>query len=98
MAPSPFGVNQIMRAEYRPGATLPFDMEPGSQRDIYLDTYMLHSVYYERGICVRDHCGAEPPRDTEPPGHLASVGGRDRAATSYAAADCVQAPASAAGG
>ena len=53
-------------------------------------------VYQESGICVRDHCGAEPPRDIEPPGLVTAVGGRDRASASYAAADRVKAPASAA--
>src|SRR6266404_6548888 len=59
---------------------------------------MLYGVYEENGICVRNHCGAEPPRDTEPPGLVTTVGGRDRASTSYAAADRVKAPASAARG
>src|SRR5260221_8595237 len=59
---------------------------------------MLCRVYQERGICVRNHCGAEPPRDTEPPGLVPTVGGRDRASASYAAANRVQAPASAARG
>src|SRR5579863_4786744 len=65
---------------------------------IYLDTHMLCGVYQESGICVRNHCGAEPPRDTEPPGFVATVRWRDRASTSYAAADRVKAPASAARG
>ena len=65
---------------------------------IYLDTHMLHGVYQESGICVRSHCGAEPPRDIEPAGLVTTVGGRDRASTSYAAADRVKAPASAARG
>src|SRR5229473_5980350 len=55
-------------------------------------------VYTEHGICVRNHCGAEPPRDTEPAGLVTTVGGRDRASASYAAADGVKAPASAARG
>src|SRR5467141_1050324 len=59
---------------------------------------MLCGVYEENGICVRNHCGAEPPRDTEPPGLVTTVGGRDRASASYAAADRVKAPASAARG
>src|SRR3989449_4690381 len=59
---------------------------------------MLCGVYQESGICVRNHCGAEPPRDTEPPGLVTTVGGRDRASSSYAAADRVKAPASAARG
>src|SRR5580658_1655725 len=57
---------------------------------------MLCGVYQEHGICVRNHCGAEPPRDTEPPGLVATVGRRDRASASYGAADCVEAPAGAA--
>src|SRR6266404_333690 len=65
---------------------------------ICLDTHMLCEVYKESGICVRNHCGAEPPRDTEPPGLVTTVGWRDRASTSYAAADRVKAPASAARG
>src|SRR5438445_1947006 len=63
---------------------------------IYLDTYMLCGVYQEDGICVRNHCGAEPPRDIEPPGLVTTVSWRDRASTSSAAADRVKAPASAA--
>src|SRR5712691_6952537 len=59
---------------------------------------MLCGVYQESGICVRHHCGAEPPRDIEPPGLVPTVGWRDRASTSYAAADRVQAPARAARG
>src|SRR5713226_3039540 len=65
---------------------------------IYLDTYMLCGVYQENGICIRNHCGAEPPRDIGPPGLVTTVGGRDRASASYAAADRVKAPASAARG
>src|SRR5271167_158248 len=65
---------------------------------IYLDTYMLCGVYEENGICVRHHCGAEPPRDTGPLGLVTTVGWRDRASTSYAAADRVKAPARAARG
>ena len=65
---------------------------------ICLDTHMLCEVYQESGICVRNHCGAEPPRDTEPPGLVTTVGWRDRASASYAAADRVKAPASAARG
>src|SRR5882762_1743020 len=59
---------------------------------------MLCGVYEEHGICVRDHCGAEPPRDIEPPGLVTTVGWRDRASTSHAATDRVKAPASAARG
>src|SRR2546422_11330476 len=57
---------------------------------------MLCGVYQEDGICVRNHCGAEPPRDIEPPGLVTTVGWRDRASTSYDAADRVKAPARAA--
>src|SRR6267143_6312592 len=59
---------------------------------------MLRGVYQEGGICVRNHCGAEPPRDLEPPGLVPTVGGRDRASAWYAAADRVKAPARAARG
>src|SRR5580704_5138316 len=59
---------------------------------------MLGKVYYESGICFRNHCGAEPPRDIEPPGLVTTVRGRDRASTSYAAAERVKTPASAARG
>src|SRR6266498_5705674 len=69
-----------------------------AQSFIYLDKHMLCRVYQEDGICVRNHCGAEPPRDTEPPGLVATVGGSDRAPASYAAADGVKAPASTARG
>src|SRR5215831_4179183 len=65
---------------------------------IYLDTYILCGVYEEGGICVRNHCGAEPPRDLEPSRLLTTVGWRDRASASYVAADRVKAPASAARG
>src|SRR5438132_74077 len=53
-------------------------------------------VYTGNGICVRNHCGAEPPRDIEPPGLVPTVGWRDRASASDVAADRLQAPASAA--
>src|SRR5438876_8782355 len=59
---------------------------------------MLRGVYEESGIGVRNHSGAEPPRDIAPPGLVPAVGGRDRASASYAAADRVKAPASAARG
>src|SRR6185369_17095794 len=58
-----------------------------------LDTYILHRVYTESGLAIRNHCGAQPPRDIEPVGLLGTVGRRDRASTSYVAADCVKAPA-----
>src|SRR6202051_2844002 len=57
---------------------------------------MLFRVYKGSGICVRSHCGVEPPRDTEPPVLVPAVGGRDRASAWYAAAGRVQAPARAA--
>src|SRR5271167_913174 len=59
---------------------------------------MLCRVYTGNGICLRNHCGAEPPGDIEPTGLVPTVGGRDRASASYAAAGRVQAPASAARG
>src|SRR5437867_8330826 len=59
---------------------------------------MPNGVYEERGICLRNHRGAEPPRDPEPPGLVPTVGWRDRASASYAAADRVKAPAGAARG
>src|SRR6266516_6842058 len=57
---------------------------------------MLSRVYIGSGLCIRSHCGAEPPGDIEPPGLVRTVGGRDRAAASYAAAGRVKAPARAA--
>src|SRR6202158_2540626 len=65
---------------------------------IFLYKYIYYRVYKGNGICVRNHCGAEPPRDIEPPGLVPTVGWRDRASASYAAADRVKAPASAARG
>src|SRR5580658_10327115 len=65
---------------------------------IYLDKHMLRGVYQESGICVRNHRGAEPTRDTEPAGLVPTVGWRDRASASHAAAGRFQAPASAARG
>src|SRR5438445_7710459 len=59
---------------------------------------MLRGVYQESGSCVRNHGGAEPPRDIEPPGLVTTVGWRDQASTSYAAADHVQTLARAARG
>src|SRR5580692_112851 len=58
---------------------------------------MLCGVYQKHGI-FRNHCGAEPPRDIEPAGLVTTVGGRDRASASYAAAERVKAPARAARG
>src|SRR6185369_17190742 len=65
---------------------------------ICLDTYILLGVYTAHGIRIRNHCGAEPPRDIGPPGLVPTVGGRDRASASYAAAGRIQAPAGAARG
>src|ERR1700674_5573983 len=59
---------------------------------------MLYGVYTVSGICIRNHRGAESPRDIEPSGLVTTVGGRDRASASYAAADRVKASASAARG
>ena len=52
---------------------------------------MLIGVYQKGGIRVRNHCGAEPPRDTKPAGLVATVGGRDRASTSHGEAGFVEA-------
>src|SRR5258705_11756475 len=60
---------------------------------ICLDTHIPCGVYQEVGICVRNYCGAEPPRDIEPPGLVRTVGWRHRASTGYVAADSVKAPA-----
>src|SRR5262245_51679926 len=59
---------------------------------------MLYGVYSGSGVRVRDHCGAESPRDIGPAGRVPTVGGSDRAPASDAAADRVEAPASAARG
>jgi hypothetical protein len=59
---------------------------------ICLDRYIRYRVYQECGICVRNHCGTEPPCDIESPGLVTTVGWRDRASTSYAATDRVKAP------
>src|SRR5262245_16129730 len=59
---------------------------------------MLFRVYTENGICVRNHCGAEPARHLEPVGLVGAVGGRDRASSSHAAADGLKAPAGTARG
>src|SRR5215472_16887 len=59
---------------------------------------MPFKVYNERGIRIRNHCRAEPPRDTEPPGLVPTIGWRHRASASDVAADGVQAPAGAAPG
>jgi hypothetical protein len=57
--------------------------------------YPLRVYTLEGGICLRNHCGAELLGDIEPPGLVTTVGGRDRASASYAAADRVKALASA---
>src|SRR5258708_36710224 len=59
---------------------------------------MLRRVYEEHGNRVRNYCGAEPPRDTEPAGLVTTVGWRDRESAWYDAADGVKAPAGAARG
>src|SRR5256714_13261978 len=59
---------------------------------------MLRGVYEEHGICFRNHCRAEPPRDIDSPGLLPTLRGRDRAPASYGPADRVEASASAARG
>src|SRR5437899_993569 len=59
---------------------------------------MLHGACSGHGICVRNHCGTQPPRDIEPPRLIPAVGWRDRAPASYDAADGVKAPARAARG
>src|SRR5271155_1840944 len=68
-----------------------------------LPLYTLTRIYSvehtkKSGDCVPNHCGAEPPRDIEPPRLVTTVGWRDRASTSYGTADRVKAPASAARG
>src|SRR6478752_2984440 len=70
----------------------------GPQDIICLDKYIRGEVYQVYGIRVRNHCGAEPPRDIGPPGLVTTVSWRDRASTSYAAADRIKAPAGAARG
>jgi hypothetical protein len=65
---------------------------------ICLDKYMLFEVYQRNGIRIRNHCGAEPPRDPESPSVVTTLGEGDRASASYTAADRVQALASAARG
>src|SRR5262245_26629544 len=68
-------------------------------RLVYALTGICHVGYTKRrGVSVRNHRGAEPPRDLEPPGLVTTVGWRDRARASDAAADRVKAPASAARG
>ena len=60
---------------------------------IYLDTYIPIKVYINRGISIRNHCGAEPPRDPQPAGLIGTVGRRDRTPTSDVAAYRVKASA-----
>src|SRR4051812_33823114 len=60
--------------------------------------YIPTRVYKGCGIGVRNHRGAEPPRDPESPGLVRTVRRRDRAATGDATADRVQAPPGAARG
>src|SRR6185369_2836540 len=40
---------------------------------IFLDSYMPFEAYSARGICIRDHCGAEPPCDIESFGFVGTV-------------------------
>src|SRR5262249_3913567 len=73
--------------------------KPVSSCSVYALTRICSVEYtIRRGICIRNHCGAEPPRNIEPPGFVTAVGWRDRASASYTAADRVKAPASAARG
>src|SRR5262245_6928567 len=67
--------------------------EPSSSPHICLDTHMPYRAYKGRGIRVRNHRRAEPPRGLEPAGLVRAVGGRDRASARSASADGVQAPA-----
>ena len=70
---------------------------PGSTKVlICLDTYIPGGVYEESGIRIRNHCGAESPRDIEPSSLVTTIGWIDRISTSHVAADRIQAPASAA--
>src|SRR5438876_12356402 len=62
-----------------------------------LHAYALWSISRAWNL-IRNYCGAEPPRDIEPPGLVTTVGGRDRASASYDAADRVKAPTRAARG
>src|SRR5512132_3971775 len=59
---------------------------------------MRHGAYSWHGVCLRNHCRAEPSRDPEPARVVSAVGGGDRARAAHAAAGRVQAPASAARG
>src|SRR5581483_7100969 len=63
---------------------------------IFLDKYIPLWVYKESAIRVRNHCGAEPPRDPGPSGLVTAIRRRDRASTSDAAAGGIEAPAGAA--
>src|SRR5580658_8918434 len=62
---------------------------------VYALTRICHSAYIKkRGICIRNYCGTQPSSDLEHAGLVTTVGRRDRASTSYVAADRVKAPAS----
>ena len=52
---------------------------PGNPQRIFLDMYIRLAVHTEDGICDRNDCGAEPPRDLEPAGLVPTVGRGDRA-------------------
>jgi hypothetical protein len=84
------GLHRAATAGVRPMSTC--------RHGICLDTHMLCGVYQESGICVRNHCGAQPPRDIEPPGLVTTVRWRARTSTSDAAAHGVKTPAGAARG
>src|SRR5579859_8161144 len=88
---------QAGRAPESPKPTMILAATVGSAFPIIcLDTYIRLLAYSRYGIRVRHHCRAKPPRDTQPAGLLATIGGRDRASTSNVAAGGVKASASAA--
>src|SRR6266542_2840391 len=91
------GLRRLTHRYYRPAALpatgdlfAPRVNRPGCK---CLDWHIPCGVYKKSGICLRHHRGAEPPRDIEPTGLVRTVGWRDRASASYAAADGVKAPA-----
>ena len=88
--------SHAMPREFLVAKVLKFASMIANCPSICLDTYMPGGVYQDSGICIRNHCRAEPPRDIGPPGLVTTVGGRDRASASYAAAYGVKAPAGAA--
>src|SRR5579863_6021802 len=47
---------------------------PGLPADLYALTRIYYSGYIrKRGNSIRNHCGAQPPRHTEPPGLVRAV-------------------------